>query len=64
MLIYPANLINNIKYKKSGNKGELKNVLKRNYKDINQSTIPAPKVRTTQKRTKKTEGTIVIEEED
>ena len=44
---------NGIKYKKSGNKSELQNTLKRNYKDINQSTIPAPKARKTQKRTKK-----------
>ena len=55
---------NGIKYKKSGNKSELQNTLKRNYKDINQSTIPAPKARTTQKRIKKSEGTIVIAEED
>ena len=56
---------NNIKYKKSGNKGELKNLLKRNYKDINQSTIPASKARTTQKKIKKSEGLqIEIKEED
>ena len=56
---------NGIKYKKSGNKGQLKDVLKQNYKDINQSTIPAPKARTTQKRTKKSKEptlTALVEE--
>jgi hypothetical protein len=48
---------NGIKYKKSGNKGQLKDVLKQNYKDINQSTIPAPKARTTQKKNKEIKRT-------
>lgn len=49
---------NKIKYKKSGNKGELQNTLKRNYKDINQSTIPAPNARTKKRTEKSKEPTL------
>jgi len=55
---------NNIKYKKSDNKGKLQKLLEQNYKEINQSTIPVRNPRKTKKERKKSEGTIVIEEED
>lgn len=54
---------NNIKYKKSGNKGEMQNLLKRKYEDINQSTIPSPNSRKTQKKKDSFEGTIAIKED-